>query len=153
MVDFAPRNYPIAEIAICLWSMDGERLQEGDITSVRKPQIGIGLKEASRFLWLLIEGPEYIGYAGLKEKVTEPIDPTRLYEDQAYIKYDKRRYSIPLDRLKIVFPALDLARCRDLDDKYQPFYTLDDDNKLWLTDRIPLDTAGLVFDKALGVYL
>lgn len=153
MVDYAPRDYPAAEIAIALWSLLPERLQEGDITAVRKPQIGIGLKEASRFLWLLVEGPEYIEYAGLKEKVTEPIDPTRLYEDQVYIKYDKRRYCIPLERLKIVFPALDLARCRDLDDEYQPFYTLDEESHLWLIDSTPLAIEGLIFDKAIGAYL
>jgi len=153
MVDYKPRSYPTAEVAIALFSGQGERLQEGDITSVRKPQIGIGLKEAKTRLWLLVQGPQYIEYAGLKEKVTEPIDPTRLYEDQAYIKYDKRRFCIPLARLIQVFPTLDLAKARDLGQAYQPFYTLDTENHLWLTDRIPLDTAGLVFDKALGVYL
>jgi len=154
MTTFMPRDYPVIEMAIALWSMVPERPQEGDIMATRKPGIGIGLKEANLFLWLLVEGLEAWEFGQLKISNYEPLDPTGQYDPaSAYTRYDKHRYCIPMTRLQTVFPSLDLVKVRDPVQAYQPFYTLDTDNNLWLTDRAPFTHEGLIFDKALGVYL
>jgi len=152
MTTFIPRAYPIAEIAIAVESRVPERIQEGDICGVRKPQVGIGLKEASQFLWLLIEGLEANEYSILNTPVYEPFDPTGQYND-AKTRFDKKRFCVPLARLLQVAPTINLARIRDTADDYQPFYTLDQDDHLWLTDMGPLSHEGLIFDKVTGAYL
>ena len=120
----------------------------------RRPMVGIGLKEAKTFLWLLVDGLAAWELPELTHVLMEPLDPTRLYEPpENYTRYDKRRFSIPLERLQTIYPSLDLNRARDENDAYQPFYTLDTDNNLWLTSQPPLQATGLVFDKAYGVYL
>ena len=153
MTTFAPRDYPIMELAIALDSKPQEQIQEGDIAAMRRPDIGIGLAEANLYLWLLVEGYEHYEWRGLTWPIYEPFDPTGEYDGSGYTRYDKRRYSIPLARLQQVFPALDLVAARDPAQAYQPFYTIDTDNNLWLTDSTPFDIAGLVFDKENGVYL
>lgn len=153
-MSFIPREYPIAEIAIALWELVPERIQEGDLVTWRRPGLGVGGKEHKLFLWLLIEGFEAGDLPMLKTPVWEPFDPTGEYEPaSAYTRYDKRRFNIPLTRLKEVYPALDLNRCRDLNDGYQPFYTIDENNHLWLTDSTPFQVTGLIFDRVQGVYL
>lgn len=153
-MSFTPREYPTAEIAIALWSMAPERIQEGDIVTWRRPDIGVGLQEHKLYLWMLVDGFEISELPALKMPVWEPFDPTGEYEpSSAYTRYDKRRYNIPLTRLQTVYPALDLNRCRDPNDGYQPFYTIDTDNHLWLTDTTPFQATGLIFDRVEGVYL
>lgn len=154
MSSFSPREYPTVEISIALWNMAPERIQEGDICAWRRPQLGIGLKEAKQWLWLLIDGLEFNEYPELTMAIYEPFDPTGDYTPLSdYTRYEKRRYNIPLARLQTVYPALDLNRCRDLNDAYQPFYTLDTDNNLWLTDTTPFQATGLIFDNINGVYM
>jgi hypothetical protein len=151
---YLPRNYPVAEIGIALWSMVPEHVQEGDILEVRQPDLGIGLKEAKQCLWLLVDGMEQFEYGELKEGLYEPFDATGAYDPPGdYTRFDRNRYCVPLARLQTVFPSLDLNRARDDADAYQPFYTLDTDNNLWLTGLTPLAIEGLVFDKVNGVYL
>jgi hypothetical protein len=151
---YLPRDYPIAEMALAVYSMAPEHVQEGDIMAARAPDIGIGLKEAKRYLWLLIDGLELFEFGALSAAVYEPFDPTGAYDPHsAYTKFDRARYCVPLERLQTVFPSLDLNRARDEADAYQPFYTIDTDNNLWLTDLTPLPIEGLVFDKVNGVYI
>ena len=153
-MSFTPREYPTAEIAIALWNMAPERIQEGDIVAWRRPGPGVGTKEHELFLWMLIDGLEVSELPALTMPIWEPFDPTGEYEPaSAYTLYEKRRYNIPLTRLKTIYPALDLDRCRDLNDGYQPFYTIDADNHLWLTDSTPFQATGLIFDRVEGVYL
>lgn len=154
MTTFTPREYPTVEIVVCAHSEVPERRQEGDILAVRRPDIGIGLAEAKLYLWLLVQGLAANEYDHLDDSIYEPFDPTGEYDPRsAYPLFDKRRYCIPFTRLQAVFPTLDLSKARDTNDPYQPFYTIDEDNNLWLTDRTPLAAEGLVFDKVNGVYI
>lgn len=151
---FTPRSYPTVEIAIDVENRPPEFKQEGDIATIRPPNIGIGLKEAKNRIWLLVDGLEQLEFSNFHYSVLEPYDATGAYHPhENYTRYDRRRYCVPLDRLQTVFPSLDLNRARDMNDAYQPFFTLDEDNYLWLTDRIPLSVEGLVFDKVIGDYL
>lgn len=153
MTTFAPRSYPVVEVALACWSAAPEHVQEGDIMARRHPQIGIGMNEAKLFLWLLLEGLTAEQYAAWKFPIYEPYDPLGLYEPKTdYTVYDKRRFNIPFSRLSEVV-SIDLVRARNPLDEYQPFYTIDQSNHLWLTDSIPLQVSGLVWDKVLGVYL
>ena len=150
---FEPRSYPVAEIAIGLDNRAQEFTQEGDIVAIRAPGIGIGLAEAKLWLWILIDGFELYKYDELINPVIEPFDATGAYDPPAsYTKFDRRRYCVPLARLNQVL-TIDLNRARDTADEYQPFYSLDQDNHLWLTDRTPLAAEGLIFDKVLGDYI
>ena len=153
MAIFVPRDYPTMEIAIALWSVLPERVQEGDIVAVRPPGSAIGFKEDKVFLWLLVEGLEANLFEFLTMPVIEPFDATGHYDGPTYTEFDKRRYCVPMARLKEVYPALDLDKARDPADRYQPFFTLDTDSNFWLTDQPPLTGEGLVFDKVTGVYL
>jgi len=146
-----PRAYPTREIAIAVFQKAPEHIQEGDLVTVRPPTAGIGMKEAKLWLWILVDG---VGSIMLDAAVYEPYDPTGIYKPRSnYIRYDKRRYCAPLARIKQLYPALDLDRARDPGDAYQPFYTLDEDSNLWLTDHTPYAAEGLVFDKVKGVYI
>jgi len=94
-----------------------------------------------------------------------------LEEGDATVIHEKRRYCIPLDRLKVVAPWLDLARVRDVSQRYQPFIPIDPE---WpfhrfgteardqhgfqrfpanVVARPPLNVHGLVFDKATMRYI
>jgi len=153
MPGYVVREYPVMEIAIALWTMVRERVQEGDIVEARRPDIGIGLKEAKSFLWMLVDGEEFWEYMNLKESVYEPYQEDGDYDTSA-TKYDKFRYNIPLSRLEGEIPTLDLDKLRDQNDPYQPFYTIDEDTGLWLTEvHTPFEVKGLIFDKVTGVYL
>jgi len=149
-----PRAYPIREVAISLFSKIPEHIQEGDVVAVRPAQVGIGMKEAGLWLWLLIDGLEESQYTPLTDPVYEPFDPTGIYKPRsAYPVFDKRRFCIPLARIKQLIPTFDLDRARDPNDPYQPFYAMDEDNNLWLTDQTPWQAEGLIFDKETGAYI
>lgn len=137
--------YPIFEIAISCehgGTHSGglkERKTVGDIIAIRKPGIGIGLKEMSGYLWLRIEGLEENDMARL-------IDPIE--------GFDKRRYCIPFDRLKAIIPSLDINRAKDLNDKYQPFLSVDHDPPYrFIGTTRPLNIHGLIFDKQTGRFI
>ena len=108
------RQYPIFEVAPLCHNLPpcgaGERAMEGDIIAIRPPGQGAGRKERTRFLWLRLQGLE----ENEMGQLTTPLE-----EDG--IIYDKRRYGIPLARLKQLHPSLDLVRTRNSTDIYQPF--------------------------------
>ncbi len=92
----------------------GERLREGDIRAVAwaHPQMHVGTGQAQRceVLWLYLE-------------TFGEIELDRLVggNEEQGVTYDKRRYCIPLPRLRALAPTLNLARVRDPTDCYQPF--------------------------------
>jgi len=143
--------YPPVEVAISTVNSTDlaahERKKEGDIMAVRLvgEWIGVGTKEISQRLWLRVEGLEHYESMHLIDLNHDPDPDGEIFE--------KRRYCIPLDRLKEVYPALDIARVRDTADAYQPFLTLDGDNYTFLTEENPLEVSGLVLDKYTGEYL
>ena len=145
------RKYPIREVALSLENAPDndsgtERKKLGDVVVVRNPHFVIGRLEAKPYLWLRLEGLEENEFSEIKLRV-------HLDGDDAKERFDKCRYRIPLHRLKQVFPAFDIARAVDLDDIYQPFLTVDEDNYFYLTEVKPFQVSGLVFDKATGEYL
>ena len=143
-------NYPVMEIAICLVDYaplpsGHERALVGDIVAVRKPNIGIGLKEAELFLWLRVEGLEEAEFSKLTSYI---------FDSTSNIIYDKRRYSIPLEKIKELVPDFDVDLALKNDEVYQPFLTLDEDYTFVDIDDIqPFQISGLVYDKVIGDYL
>lgn len=149
------KEYPILEIAISTRSRSplasgSELIQEGDIVAIRRPYHTIGTLEGKDFLWLRIYG-EDIYDMGIFVKGVEIIDA----EGDPVAHYDNRRYSIPLERLKEIFPALDLDRARDLNDDYQPFIPIDEDNYRYIEGaaRAEYPLYGLVLDKQTMKFL
>ena len=150
-------NYPVMEIAINTENHapngENERSLEGDIIAVRKPLDYIGTKEANTFLWLLVEGLEENEIARLNEIFYEPFSADGSFSDENKVKYDKRRFCIPLERLKQIVPTFDEIKARDRNLVYQPFLPVDEDTGYFITKAKPLNVHGLIFDKQLGKYL
>lgn len=150
------RDYPVAEIALSLeyggvLASGHERKIVGDIIAIRKPSAGIGMAEMKRFLWLRVEGLEENEFGTLTMLESEEGGP-----GEDLTSYDKRRYCIPLERLKALYPDFDINRALDSDDIYQPFLPVDEDGPaLYLTSSVvaPLSVEGLVFDKRTRTYL
>lgn len=157
------KKYPVKEIAIFLRGksvLDGkERCQVGDIIEVRYPSIGIGKKEAKEYLWLRVEGLEELEFDRLKDPLGEPFSKSGDYKRRdGSVKYDKRRFSIPLHILKRHLPNLNIDKALDLNTIYQPFFILDEDDQyttdfLFLADKPPLQAQGLIFDKNTNTFI
>jgi hypothetical protein len=115
------RDRSAVEIALAVRSRSpnagGDHVQEGDIVAVRRPGEGIGRLEQRAFIWLRVDGVDLGEAQTWVEGNTEGLPSA----DPAAITYEKRRYCIPLARLKQLLPSLDLARVRDRADPYQPF--------------------------------
>ena len=142
------REYPIREVFLCSdnhrnLASGAERMKEGDIINVRSPHGSCGFGSMARGLWLLIEGPDTSVMDRLKDINTTETD------DVGGVIYDKRRYSIPFNRLP---DFIDLARVRDPGDIYQPFVGVATDTTEFLMPLPPLRVEGLVFDKVTGQY-
>lgn len=136
-------RYPVFEIALsCEYGGTHtgglmERKVHGDIIAMRPPSTAVGSGEMSRFLWLRIEG--------LEENEMAKLADLLVVNEQIF---DKRRYCIPLDRLKAVVPSFDIARAKDSADKYQPFLGVDEETPFrFVRDHRPLNVHGLVYDK------
>jgi len=147
------RDYPVVEAAILVrgsvpLASGHERAQEGDIGLVRRPFAFIGRGERSRLLWLRLEGLDWNEIGILNIVNAEPLN------DLDGSVYDKRRYHIPLDRLKQIARFRDLARVRDINDVYQPFMNIDEETgEVLPSPRASFSVHGLVFDKALQDFL
>ena len=103
---------------------------------VTPPDIGAGLRELKRYLWLRVEGLEESDW-GLLEQETD---------------FEKRRFCIHLERLKQFNSNFDPEKAMDQTVIYQPFLPVDDDG-LFLVDQNPINVLGLIYDKEFGVYL
>lgn len=138
------KNYQVWEVAIRAFDAStGSRVQSGDIVEVRQPTSFVGLKETNNFLWLKLFGLDDTEMEDLKEVI----------EDQNDI-FEKRRYSIPLERLVEFFPTFSVSRANDKADFYQPFSVYDHDTLEKLMDNgAPLSVEGLVYDKLHMRYL
>lgn len=142
-MNYAARGYASWEVALALLSKGSlgtglkDRAQAGDIISIRKPTGFMGVMERKIFLWLLVEGY----YSPLISLLGWPT------------AFEKRRHCIPLHRLKQAFPILDIDRCLDPEDSYQPFVMLDRESGQYLAKRKPIRLDGLVFDRVTGHYI
>ncbi len=145
-------NYPVMEIAIALVSYaplasGHERIIEGDIVAVRKPDYGVGRKEIEEYMWLRVEGLEESEFSRLTDYISD---------STSGIVYDKRRYSIPLEKLEELDPEFDIHLAQDDDRIYQPFLLVDyeEDYSFVLEDgHLPFQISGTVYDKVTGDYL
>jgi len=146
-------NYPVMEIAISLvayapLASGHERVIEGDIAAVRKPNEGIGREEAKHYMWMRVEGLEESEFAKLTDYI---VDST------SNIIYDKRRYCIPLEKLYEADPEFDIDLALEEDHIYQPFLVVDYDDRTFeflLEDgHLPFQVSGLIYDKVIGDYL
>jgi len=133
-------SYPVREIMLCTVSgavVDTDKRKfVGDIVAVRQPDIGAGLRELKRYLWLRVEGLEESDW-GLLEAETD---------------FEKRRFCIHLERLKQFNSNFDPQKAADPDIIYQPFLPVDDDG-LFVFDSNPINVLGLIYDKEFGIYL
>lgn len=119
------RDYHPMEIAIRVFGSSPHtdhkfRIAEGDIILSRRTGPGIGKQERCGKLWLTVEG--------LNDEEMERLDDN-LYESLTNDKiiFEKRRYSIPLERLKQVVPSLDLVKVKDTSLCYQPFMPIEEE--------------------------
>lgn len=150
------RDYPIRELALSLedaapLASGSERTLVGDIVACRIPNIGIGLAEAHRYLWMRIDGFEQLDMDRLKMTLTEPRDDERIIDGAT--RFDKRRFCIPLKRLKQRID-FDVSKALDPTVIYQPFQPIDEDTFMFLDMRKPvLDAHGLIYDKAFQRFM
>ncbi len=145
----------------------GARALIGDITGVRKavkdlmvalpnqtkdgsgrrpyntlcPYGYIGFREMYTRIWLRVTGWDISDYGKLTDLWDEGVDR------------EKRRYCVPLERLQAIKPDLDVNRCLNLSDFYQPFLAVDEETGFILAESPPIEISGLVLDKATGDYL
>ena len=138
--DFAPHTNGTKERSLC-----------GDIIAIAKPHGDIGTKQATRWLWMNLEGLDTneMEKLNLLNEVPFNAEP-----GQASVRYDKRRYCIPFNRLKKFYPSFDIAKAQDPNFVYQPFVLVyEDPPYTFLKKPTVFDVHGLVFDKATGRYL
>jgi hypothetical protein len=113
------RDRPLLEVAISTRSLSptsgGERVQQGDIASVRKPLYAVGRLEVRDYLWIYLQGPDWNECVRLHEGGGVQIGQV----DE--ILYEKRRYGIPFSRLQQMLPSFSESRAADRRDAYQPF--------------------------------
>ena len=114
-------NYPVMQMIVSILNNRSlasghERTQEGDIISVRKlGRPAMGFKEIHDYLWLYVQGLEENKWTALARELYDPVSEE---EEGVPPHFDKRRFCVPLARLKRVVPSLDLARVRDRADIY-----------------------------------
>lgn len=139
--DYAPQN-------------GNERILVGDIASINPVanQTGMGMLMMRRYMAIILEGipTELIDRLSDHPQMVDGAWDMEARPDL----YDKRRYCIPLERLKEVVPSFDIEKALDKSLVYQPFRPVDEETGLYLeTDTPPLDVHGLLFDKVTGEYL
>lgn len=156
----APK-YPITQINIFLENRPNHQegrdtAKEGDIITVKQFEERAryaGIKVRSRRLFLMVEGLERAAMLRLKERYIDPYPVDKSDPMWDTENYGKRRYCIPLERIKELFPTFDIDRAKDLNDEYQPFLTLDTETGYWLSNEAAVMVNGLIFDKITGEYL
>jgi hypothetical protein len=141
----------VMEVVLCCFhggtlASGHERATVGDIIDVRRPLGRIGTKECDQFLWIKLT---CFGDIDELWQLSQP----HTEQDPEGPTFEKRRFCIPLDRLKQVYPSLDIARVRDTADKYQPFLGYDEEGAFLIFNHSPLQIEGLVFDKTTGKFL
>lgn len=121
----------IIEIAVRTIPSQSGLTQPGDIIAARKPHTGVGRKSRQDFLWMWIDVDDLIAV-----QLLSPSDDGRF----------KRRYYIPLDRLKMRVPDLDMGRATDPREVYQPFVGLSHEGE---RTKIPeaIKASDLIIDK------
>lgn len=142
-------NYPLMEIALSTVSYPQsesghERKLAGDIVACRRANIGAGLRELKRYIWMRVEGLEEDDWDALKM----PVIDWSIKQ-----KYDKRRFCVPLERLSQFDASFDYNKAIDTDLIYQPFCPVDETTGLWLYNPTPINVMGLIYDKETGIYL
>lgn len=121
------------EIAIQAYDYpEPHRAKAGDIIVVRAATGAIGKKEQKSFLWLTVDITDLRLILGLAEPDTA--------------RGTKRRFAIPLDRLKQLMSSLDLTRVANPKDAYQPFVSVNG-SRMTSTQDVPL--TNLIADKAV----
>lgn len=161
---YTNREYTTWEISILTEEYadhDNERCCVGDIIAVRRPHNIIGTKEAYNMIWLRVDGLEMGEYSAFKYPELGydydfKIDHLPKVGTDPSNRFDKKRYCVPLRRLKKVIPSFNINRAKDLEDLYQPFITMDfSTSNYWyyLAPETPLSVYGLVYDKTIGDYL
>ena len=136
-------KYPVMEL--CLSTVSGavvdtdKRKFVGDIIAIRKPTNGAGLRELKRYLWLRSEQIEENDWAVLVQST----------------QYEKRRFCIPLERLKNFVTDFDVEKAMNREIIYQPFMPVDKQTGLWLYKDScnTIDALGLIYDKKYGIYI
>jgi len=135
----------VYEIAIALFdSPSSVGTEEGDIVVCRPPLKGIGKKEGTGYLWFRVDISEVLGNV-LTQKWTN--------ESGELVK--KRRYNIPLDKIKNLRPTFSFSNARNLEYQYQPLMEID--SKYLFVDSDPgtfaLEILSVIKDKKIGEFI
>jgi hypothetical protein len=139
----------IREIAIALFDSHGG-IEEGDVIVCRAPSNGIGKKEGDRWLWFRADisadlAAILAGEYATRDAVTRKIE----------ILHSKRRFKIPLEKIKAIDPDFDIDDARDQKSVYQPYLPLGED--MLFSDPNPdtfaLEDLEIVWDKSTGAYI
>lgn len=102
----------IYEIAIQAFDYpEPHRAKAGDIVCVRRPTHAIGTLEQASLLWITVDIPD--------PRIIDGITQPRV--DGSGRVVEKRRFRIPLAKLKALMSSLDLDRVANPKDRYQPF--------------------------------
>jgi len=109
------RDYTPLDIALRVHYTNESRAKLGDIAAAVPMRTRLGSKELHRFVWLRVYGLDWYEMRALQATVDEPV------------LYEKRRYCVPLGRLKQVYPAFDIAKATDENVIYQPFLMVDEE--------------------------
>lgn len=135
------KTYEIAISTINKEPLNGyQRIQEGDIVTIRPAKGYVGKKEMKNFLWLTIDLTDE-QLAKLQDYNTLDLDKNL----DPLPNQPKRRKKIDLMTLKTRMPSLDLDRVRNTEDSYQPL--VDMDTKTGTFTSSPLSFENLVTDK------
>ncbi len=135
----------IAEVGIFVTSKVEGKGQEGDIIACYRRKGGIGTVNATRYLWILLEG------AGIEENFLFSLSEPMV--DEFDNDLEKRRYKIDLEDLAALDPEFRIDLARDTNIIYQPYVPVDTDDFLFVGGRAPFFVNGLVQDKLEGRYL
>ncbi len=134
----------IKQIAIALYDSPGG-IEEGDIIVCRTPIDGIGVKEAGMWLWIT---------AIISEQLAQVLCLPRrgLITNQVI---SKRRYQIPLDKIKELDAEFILALARDMTENYQPYLYVDDNFLFVDSDptTFELENLEIIWDKLEGKFI
>ena len=123
------------EIAIKAYDDPGPtQSKAGDIICVRKALGTVGSGEMHRWIWITVDVADPAIIPGLDEP------------EEGDTK--KRRFKIPLARLKALNASMNMARVNDPLTIEQPFMNVTDTRRMISKGDVPI--TGLIFDKQVG---
>lgn len=123
------------DLFIQRYDLPGLRAKAGDVIAIRPHRDAIGTKELRQFLMVTMDIAD--------PRILDGLDMPNI--DAKGQLVSKRRFQIPLTRLKDLMSSLDLSRVADSRDPYQPFVNIVGGNRALPVADIPV--TGTIVDK------